>query len=317
MSHADFLNTNEYRQYPIVPVGANQLDTQLIVDCGFVMGLDSDFSPNTDVVYLSAVRRLGNELEIEFRTTAAGAASYPLIFTRAIDAAEFTEEYIESTTSGKPCATDPVWEGFIVSGSVAGLFSELTDGAVKTFSNYSATVEPARIQTLKNGYLRSVSVGNYPRIVSPPRSCDSSSSSSSSSAQSRVIVNATCLSGAIKIKPGINCEVRQQAYANTIVISAVKDANATDSAAAELCENSGEIKLYQEETPPLLVSGDDEPSKFLSGGLACDQTITSINGLGGPAVKIVGGAGIRVVRDPNDPHGLKIITADNVITNKC
>ena len=316
MAHAGFLNDNEYRQYPIVPVGANQLDTGLIVDCGFVMGLDSDFSPGTDIVYLSAVRRVGNSLKIEFRTTAPAAANFPLIFTRAIDAAEFTEEYVESAAADKLCATEPVWDGFIVSGSVAEVFAALRDGGVQSFSNYSATVEPARIQTLKNSYLRSVNIGNYPKVISKPKKCGSSSSSSLGSA-AEIIVNATCLAGAIKIKPGINCDVRQQTYANTLVISAVKDANATGPDATELCQNSGEIKLYQDEVAPLLVEGGEERSKFLSGGLACDQIITSVNGLAGPAVKIIGGAGIRVIPDPNDPHGLKIVTADNVITNKC
>jgi hypothetical protein len=118
--------------------------------------------------------------------------------------------------------------------------------------------------------------------------------------------------------------VRQQVYDNTISISAVKDANLNGPDAVELCGNNepiklypGEIKLYPEESPPLLVAGGTEVSKFLSGGLACDQVITSINGLAGPAVKLVGGAGIRVIPDTADPHGLKIVTADNVITNKC
>lgn len=310
MARAGFLNDNEYRQYPIIPNASLALPDSLIADCGFIMGLDSDYTPGKDVVYLASVSRMGDALQIEFRTTAEGAKNTPLVFTRVTAAEEWADERVAAPPAKNLCATEPLWEGFLVSGTVSEMFSKLAPGETATFGT-AAVVEPARVQTLKSGYLRSINIGNYSRITAD--ACGGPQLTSVPT----VIPNATCLSGSIKFRAGYNCRISQQQYGNTITISAEKDADNAGADYSELCRNGGEIALYADEPKPLLVAGGDAFSKFLSGGPACDQTITSINGLPGPAVKIVGGAGMRVIPDPDDPHGLLIVPADNVVTTQC
>jgi hypothetical protein len=317
MPRAGFLNDNEYRQYPLSPNPLNKLSVDLIADCGFIMGIDSEFDPDIHSVYLAAVIRSGSSLTLEFKTTAPAAVDYPIVFTRFAGGEEWEEEYVTSAIGPARCATEPVWEGFLVSGIVDTVFNQLgADGRI-VFTSDIAVVEPGRIQTLAKSYLRSINLGNYARVAVPPKSCDPSTFIIPADAD-YVITNATCLRGDIKFEPGHHCAITQQDFNNTIVISAALDANTNDPLANELCENGGEIKLYPQELKPFLVDGKTERSKFFTGGLACDQTVTSINGLGGPDVKIVGGPGIKIgPPEPFIPNTLKLQVIDNIITKKC
>lgn len=316
MVRAGFLNDNEYRQYPLIPNGSNTLNSELVVDCGFIMGLDSDFDPAQHVVYLAAVTKQGANLQIEFRTTAPAAASQPLVFTRTATSGEWAQEHVEAAPGPAPCALEPLWEGYLVTGPLNDVFAALNAGTTFTLNAQNAQVEPARVQTLAKSYLRSISVGNYARITTPPRLCDPEFVDVPPDLN-YVIVNATCLTGDIKIEPGHYCNITQQNASNTLIFAAVKIENADDPLAGELCENGGEIKLYPLETKPLLVHDGTKHSLFYSGGLACNQTITSVNGLGGPNVKIVGGAGFQIVPDKNNPHTLKLQTIENIVTKTC
>lgn len=311
MTRASFLNDNEYRQYPLVPIEDPPLDKDLIVDCGFITGLDSGYNPDTHVVYVAAVRRIGALLEVEFRATAPNLAGHPLIFRRSAAAEEWEEEYRESAAANLTCATEPLWSGFFVSGVVTTTFEKLNDGANVTFTAAQTAVEPARVQTLVKSYLRSVNVGNYARTAVPP--CTGTEETIITPA-TEIIVNGTCISGHVKLKQGYNCQITQQEFNNTITILAVKDAN---TANPELCQNGSEIPLSSNEAKPELVDGEPEKSKFFSGGLACDQTITSINGLGGPDVKLAGGAGVQIVPDPLNPNGLLIRIQENIVNKTC
>ena len=319
MVRAGFLNDNEYRQYPFVPNTRSTLSNDVVADCGFIMGLDSEFDPKLHKVYLAKVSaaRGGAAITLEFRTTAPAAANYPLVFTREINDEEWTEEYAEAAPGTAECAIEPMWEGFLVSGVIDSVFAQLGDLNVVTFGADEAVVEPARIQTLAKSYLRSISVGNYARVTIPPQSCDPNTVTVPADAN-YIIVNGTCLRGDIRFEPGHHCAITQQNSNNTIVIAAAIDANPNDPLAYELCENGGEIKLYPEESKPFLVDGKTELSKFFSGGLACDQTIIGINGLGAPNVKIVGGPGIKIgIPEPFIPHTLQLQVVDNIITKNC
>lgn len=316
MVRAGFLNDNEYRQYPLVPHAANTLNTELIADCGFIMGLDSEFDPEQHVVYLASVTQQNSAIRIEFRTTAPAAADYPLVFTRTATSEEWEEEYVETEPGQAPCAIEPMWEGYLVTGPVNPTFEQFNAGVTLAFNAEIAEVEPGRIQTLAKSYLRSISLGNYARITVPPRTCDDLIDVPGD--LNRIIVNATCLRGHVKFEPGHHCVITQQDFNNTLVIATTKDTNPNDPLANELCENGGEIKLYPLEEKPALIEGEPATSKFYSGGLACDETISSINGLGGPAVRIVGGAGIKVLPvDPDNPHTLKVQIVENIITKNC
>jgi len=319
MPRAGFLNDNEYRQYPFMPKPNSPLRDSVVADCGFIMGIDSEFDPKLHYVYLAKISavRGGATVTFEFRTTAPAAANYPLVFTREINADEWTEEYAEAEPGTAECAIEPMWEGFLVSGVTASAFEQLGAGNEVIFAPDAAVVEPARIQTLAKSFLRSISVGNYARFVLPPQTC-SPDTVIEPIDSNYIIANGTCLRGDVKFEPGHHCAITQQTFNNTIVIAAAIDGNPNDPRAYELCENGGEIKLYPDESKPLLVDGKTERSKFFSGGLACDQTITSINGLGGPAVKIVGGPGIKIgIPNPLIPNTLKLQIIDNIITKTC
>jgi len=319
MPRAGFYNDNEYRQYPFVAADPDNLPTDLIVDCGFIMGLDSGFDAATDVVYLRQVRKTIDKIEFEFRTTARNAASSALVFQRNFNAEEWSTEFLATASSSKECAAEPLWEGFMVSGVMTTIVELLPVNGVITFTTAepfkaNRVVEPGRVQSLVKSYLRSISLGNYPRIIIPTCINGRPGIIEPSNA---VIVNSRCLKGDIRFKPGFNCSIKQADYANRISISALKGANTTDAIAYEICQNGGEIKFYSDEQPPIVNAETGARSKFLSGGPACDEIITGINGLGAPNVKIVGGAGIQVIADPNNPHTIRLKRADNLLTENC
>ena len=118
MPRAGFYNDNEYRAYPFIArlaySGLTPCPNSAIVDCGFIMGLDSEYDPEEHVVYLYRVTRLSDTFEFEFRTTAPGAVAYPLIFERAVTTPEWASEFVESgvNTETSVCLTEPAWEGY-------------------------------------------------------------------------------------------------------------------------------------------------------------------------------------------------------------
>lgn len=318
MPRAGFYNDNEYRQYPFVfrqTYSAADLPTELIVDCGFIMGLDSAFNPATHVIYLEKITKTSTKLQFTFKTTAPGAANAPLVFERALPAGEWEYEHIDSAPASNTavnnifCATEPVWGGFIVTGRLNDFAQSAANNTTYEFAQ-ERVIEPGRIQSLVKAYLRSISVGNYARTVIQPCAAVTSSSSAGGATARSVVVNAACVKGHVQIRAGFNCEISQNSDLNEMIIAPSKDANTTGLDATEFCTNGSEIKLYSAEVPP---SG----SKFLSGGPACDEVITAINGLPAPDVKIVGGAGIQVVADLTAQHTLRIKRVENLLSQTC
>jgi hypothetical protein len=316
MPRAGFYNDNEYREYPFIPrlsYAAADLPHELIVDCGFIMGLDSEFNPTTHAIYLDSVTKTGTKLQFVFKTTAPGALNNALVFERNLPAEDWEYEHVESlpapinsTANGVFCATEPAWSGFIVTGRLNAFAEALSSGVTLTFAQERA-VEPGRVQSLVRAYLRAIGVANYSRVVIPP--CGSNTPPVNIS-QRPVVVNSACIKGHIQLQAGFNCEILQDSNLNELRISPSRDANTTGLSAAEFCLNGSEIKLYQSEMPPT-------GSKFLSGGPACDEVIAAINGLPAPDVKIVGGAGIQIVADANAQHTLRIQRVENLLSQTC
>lgn len=290
--------------YIPVPLNEPQLPDSVVVDAGFIMGLDANYDDKTDYVWLEKIDRVcvtGRvDFKLIFRTT---SASQPLTFTRTIaelaeDGREWATEHAQSSAAGN-CGNEPLWSGFLVTGRLNDLIQYANsrfgpppaNGSI-LFSPGQYRLEPARIQNLQKAYLRSISVGNYSRITVP--TC---TNTYTPSAQTKtIVVNKTCMQGNLRLKEGYNCRITQTNRDSTISVAAAKGSGAAEDSA--LCENGGEIPFTVDDMPPLEVAAiGNKPairSKFLSGGPACKDLIFTINGVGGRNVNLVGGTNFNV-----------------------
>jgi len=331
MANAGFYNVNEYRQYPFVDrpdirsvrsaAGKFVLPESLIVDCGFILGLDSDFDHAQHVVYLAKLEVTAQDHIFTFKTTAPGASGQNLVFTRSKIGEKYESWVYEDAESAaapeKDCADEPVWEGFIVTGDLEA--ASVTSG-IYDFEAGEAeppyVVEPATLQTLVKSYLRSIRVGNYSRTVIPE--CPDEDTAATPTTREIIPQTDSCLKGDIQFVAGVNCRILQTDLTNTITIGPLLGANSDSVTGIELCENHGELPLFAEEAAP-------PGSQFLSGGPACNELISTINGVSGPAVVINAGAGItlatRAVTDENGQETtqqeLVIGVSDVVISQTC
>lgn len=306
MPRPGFYNDNEYRAYPFIfKAGqADFLPNSAVVDCGVIMGLDSEFDASAHTVWLAAVRRSGDAFEFELRTNAPGAQNLPLIFTRAASADEWQSEYAESepyVRDVNSCAIEPAWSGFLVTGPLTQLAELLPEnGDVNLFQNF--VLEPGRIQSLVKSYLRSITVGNMSRPEARS-SCDPDQS-----VERPIIINSRCIDGNIRFKEGYRAIVNQRDALNEISIGAGLDAG--EQVGGALCERGSELPFYDGEQPP-------EGSQFFSGGPSCDELVSSVNGVQGPDLTIAGGTGVNVKVDLENPNTIKISLSDVTIAGNC
>lgn len=312
MPRDGFYNDNEYREYPFLfkpTYSADDLPNAAIVDCGFIVGLDSAFNTEIHSIYLQSIERQGTDFLFTFFTNTPNSISFPLTFTVDQDAPEWTEVFASSAVNNTAgfCATEPVWEGFIVIGTLTELKQAIAVGDSVFFGD-QREVEPARIQSLVKSYLRSVSVGNYARVVALPVNCAEPTTAVTLNTR-QIVVNAQCLAGNIFFKPGFNCQISQNDAANVLTIAASLGANTSGPDAAEFCANGSEIKLTPTEQA---ATG----SKFLSGGPACDEVISAINGLSSANINIVGGSGIQIVTTAT-PNTLSIQLDAQLLSSQC
>jgi hypothetical protein len=307
------------------------LPSNVIVDFGCVLGVESTYVEGVDSVYLYGVARIGDFLWFEFRCTNAAMASHNLFFGRKIDDAENTIEYVDASPQGIPgsnfptslsfpdvveermCETRPVWEGYLVTGDLTELAALLNStgdtwyaGDIDSTGATDLKIEPALIQNLGKSYLRSANLANETRThTTPYESCSSSESLSSGAfapidygdSSSDYVVNATCLDGALVFREGYNCHITQSRFDNSLSFSA-----GSGSGDGEPCD---EVSLFSSESAPA-------DSKFLSGGPSCFDLLTSINGVFGsgltPSVlSLIAGPGIRIKPTAGVPHSIDVI----------
>lgn len=304
MPRPGFYNDNEYRAYPFIfTPNIDTLPSSAIVDCGIIMGLDSEFDGDQHKVWLKEVRRVNNVFEFEFATDAPGAENKPLVFQRAVDSDEWLTEDAESDPYVKDensCAVEPAWSGFLVTGPLGELRETLPEDGTLTLST-DYVLEPARVQSLVRTYLRAISLGNLSRPLAKS-SCDLDPDPAR-----YVVINKRCVTGDIRFKEGYNAQIRQRRVANEIAISAGRNLGTQYDAA--ICETYGEVPFYDGEQPPA-------GSKFFSGGPACDELVSGINGVPGPEVNIIGGTGIEVVPD-QDTNTIFVNLSAKSIAGNC
>ncbi len=320
MANPGWYNDNQFRDYPFItrvePLALTTgfdsessgqimlpLPSSTILDFGAIMDLDAEFDESAGhYIYLHSVSRFSDVFTFKLRTTAPAAANHELVFHRNLTDPEFSISR-DSASTIEPeelpslvCALQPCWSGFLVTGNLQDLADVIADGETLISIPALWRIEPARVQSLAQGYLRSVSLANAPRThVTAQAGC---SLDSSDSAERPVIVMTTCLSGPLNWREGFNCSIRQDVNDNAIIIGA-----GVGIGAGAPCE---EIPLYEGEESP-----DGGP--FLSGGPSCNEIIKSINGVSGTDVNIVAGPGFRIQPDTINPHKLVIerITLDD------
>jgi hypothetical protein len=284
MPRPGFYNDNEYRAYPFIyRAGAEtNLPTSTILDAGFIMGLDAHYDAAVHTVWLAAAHKTNTRVEFVFHTNATNTI---VTFTRHENDEWALEHSDSSPVDNNPCADEPVWSGFIATGPLEDLFARFAAAGRDSlyFSPNEYQIEPTRIQNLNKAYLRSISVGNYDRMrVSP---CDVVNVN----VDRPVILNTRCMKNDIKFKEGYNCLITQTDRANELTITAATGAGAGNTS-EELCVGGGEIPFYVDEPRA-------NDSQFYSGGPACNELISTINGVGGPTVTIIGGAGVNILID--------------------
>lgn len=315
MAKPGFYNDNEYRAYPFVHRSqqpGHVLPNSAIVDAGIILGLlafEEDVPDYT--VWLHSVSR--DETGFTFTFKYAGknleAAATPLSFFREDTDDDWAIVYaradvwttIPGATPDTPTIAafaDAAWEGFIATGPLTDLRAALPIGQTFEFEQDAYQLEPARIQNQHKAYLRSISVANYDRSRIPQ--CGTTPTQTGART---VFVNAPYMRGDIRLKEGYNCQITQTDRANEITIAGVKNAGAKLD--KDICDNAGEIPLFPGEKPP-------HPSKFLGGGPACNELISTINGVGGSSLNFVGGTGVAITTEDNK---ITVSLRENTQTN--
>lgn len=292
---AGLLNENANRKFPFLVGTTATLPDSTIADFGCLMGLDAQYEAGEDDVFLYAIVRTGSSFTFDFRTTTSGLSNHRLVFTRTLSDARYTTEFVDATTISAPdddgnCDYGAIWSGYLVTGDLADLASILPSGNTMARTGNSFVIEPALVQDLAGGFVRSINLANDNRTrVASPEGCrplcwDNDQDTSV------LFVNDRCITGMPRFAEGYNCSITQNDSENSITIGAIVGAGA-----GEPCE---EVPLFEDEAPPT-------GSTLLTGGLTCQEAIRSINGVGGRLFTVNGGVGVTVTPLP-DEHKLVI-----------
>lgn len=298
MPSPPFFNDNENRAYPFVP-GGTMPPEPLVVDAGFVAGPKSRFETGTHRVWLAAVRRQGSFFHLDFDSDAPELFGTRLTFSRHAADADFATEFVDSGTFGLSASSlsgstddtprecdEPLWSGFVVTGRMAAFAALLpADGEVAL----EAAVEPALVQNLAESCVVKLAVANDDRTrVQPAAGCGEVVNASGVP-----YVNANCVVGDVVFVPGYNANVRQSLTDNSITLGA-----AVGDGEGEPCDT---VPVYAGESPP-------EGSTLREGGPRCNETIRSVNGLGGPQLTLLAGRGVVITGVPEENR--VVVTVD-------
>ena len=304
MPSTDFLNVNRYRSYPFLarttarptdgPLTLNNLPNDIIVDAGFIAGPRSRFDAATHSIYLSRISRSGDTFTFEFVSDAPELVAVPLTFTRSVGDELNLTEHTDSGDDGFSLSgsaseqalecDEPLWSGYLVTGDLSFLDTFLSGDGEILPGDDQVTVEPAEIINLAASFITSLSVANADRTrTTAPENCDEISWPYPVGG---IFINDRCVIGSVVVfKPGYNAVVRQNASNNAIVIAALVGAGE-----GEPCD---EQKLLSVEEPP---SG----STLLAGGPRCNEVLRSINGIGGPILRILSDLGANIIPLPDE-----------------
>lgn len=304
MPSPPWFNENENRAYPFTvrsvdqppsgPTTVLNLPDALVVDCGFVAGPLSRFETKDHSVYLARVSRTGSVFSLEFQSNAPALLGTPLVFTRDVSDPDYSTSFEDSgfegfsqsslsdSQTGRPC-DEPLWSGFLVTGKMSEFALLLPSNGTIDRGTGGGVVEPALVQNLSESVVTRLAIANDDRTrAEAPPGCDAVVYPYPTGL---IYVNADCVVGDVAFKPGFNSVVTQSLGDNSITLGA-----GVGRGEGEPCDT---IPLFPGESPP-------DGSTLVEGGPRCNETIRSINGLGGPQVSIFAGAGVTVTPLPNE-----------------
>jgi hypothetical protein len=307
MARPGWYNDNRNRAFPFIlnTVGVKTPDTGLptmrqlpddfIVDCGFVMGPDSGFDAGVHSIWLTKVYRQGNDVFFEFASDAPMLFEKNLTFRRLISEEDYAVEHVEgepffdesesASVSLPASCSEPLWSGYLISGIMANVAARLADGQEIVRQDGDAIVEPALIQNLNDTIVNSLEIANDDRTrATAPDNCPDLVWPHQTGV---VFVNARCVQGDVRLKPGYNVVITQNDLANSITIGA--------SVGAGEGQPCAEVPLFEGESPPLGATNN-----LLAGGPLCNETLRSFNGIGGANFTFLGGQGVSIVPDPEN-----------------
>ena len=288
-----FYNENEGRAYPFTD-GASRgiLPDEALVDFWSVLGLDTSNEP----IVLLSVARAGSALTFTFAGPGRpiGETAPQLRFTALVTDPEFTTYSAVATDPSlgnavyAPTCSDPlVWDGTMTIGRLAALAAAVPDATTQTIP--ATVVVASRVQDLNQTYVRSLSVANQLRLhatapagCAPPENVNPSGYSDGDYIYRQTCVIAQTSSTPLLFADGYNCTTAFDVHANAITFSAAPGAG--------LGAPCSEVPVYPGEAAPA-------GSLYLSGGPACNELITSLNGLAAARVRISPGTGITVAAD--------------------
>lgn len=293
MARTSYYDDNRNRRYPLVSTDAIEqgpgvsLPNAVLLDAGFNLCAYSGFQSGVHAVVIHSLSVVGDDLVFICRSDAPGLVGNDLSFTVPADTtAEVTTVFSEATgleSGGNPdnCADQMLWYGFLTIGDVAAAVAWLEDNSSDVDSDRH-TFEPTLVQNIDTTYVRSVSLANRERT----RTTDTPG------AEKPYLVAARCLTGDIKLREGYNCQISYSTSVNGLIIAAIVNAGAGSTCT--------EVAQTPDEVPP-------DGGSLLSGGPTCRETIRSVNGVGGPAIRLTAGAGVTIARDAVEPSTLVIV----------
>ena len=311
MARPDFFNDNANREFPFQEgtVGGTGTATDLsnlidsaIVDCGFVMGPESEFDELTDSVYLESIERSTSDVfKFRFKATTAALADTPIDFYRELGDPDYTTNFVESDapsyvpsgsasdsdsssgsfTPGGECG-EPYWSGYLVTGLLQDIADILPQGSAITRSGDDALVEKALIQNLNQSQVVSVNLANSDRTrAKTPEDCPDLTWPFTTGL---VYPIEECLQGDIKFEPGYNIAIIQDVSTNTIQFFPLVGAGK-----GEPCT---ELPVFVGEEPPV-----GSTNGLLAGDYYCNEVFRTVNGIGGPNLDFYAGVGVSIVPD--------------------
>lgn len=301
-----WFNDNKNRTYPFVDQDDGlPFPNSAIVDFGCLITQNVTFGEQ-DVVYLDNIFRNPSYFVFSFRITSPEFGGRKLVFTVPSNADDYLttrsgsdvgDSSSSESISSPDCPYYPEWEGYLVTGTMADLRDVLSIGSTIYGSQERSPVEPALVQNLGHSLVRSINLANKERTkATAPQDCPEYDPVDTE----HNYVSARCLYGDVKFREGYNCSIRQSASTNSLQFSGGVGAGAGEA--------FDEVPLYPGEVP-------EGGQMLLTRGPRCEDTVKTINGVGGAHLNLDEGLGVSIY--PGSEEGQLIIDFDLLGTTMC